>query len=64
MGKKNLAIVFLTILILDGLVKYRCLFESYDSTFTTSDEDYANLEIIIKKMLENWETQFQNNNYM
>lgn len=53
-----------SVLILDGLVKYRCLFESYDSTFTPSDEDYANLDIIIKKMLENWETQFQNNNYM
>lgn len=53
-----------SVLILDGLVKYRCLFEEYDKEFTPKDEDYLKLEVIIKKMLKNWETQFQNNNLL
>lgn len=53
-----------TVLIFDGLVKYRCLFEDYDQSFTYKEEDYLLLEKIIERMLKNWETQFQNNDYL
>ncbi len=45
-----------SILILDGLTKYRCLFQDYDSTFKSSPEDYELLTKIILKMVQNWDT--------
>ena len=42
------------VLLLDGLVKYRCLFKDYDPTFTATDYDYFLLEGLIKRIIDSW----------
>lgn len=43
-----------TILLLDGLVKYRCLFKDYDSSFKAIDFDYVTLEVLLLKIINSW----------
>ena len=45
-------------LLLDGLVKHRCLFKDYDSTFEAKDEDYQIVERLLIRMINGWETNF------
>jgi len=45
-----------TILLLDGLVKWRCLFRDYDPTFTAIEEDYVELEALVSKIILSWKT--------
>lgn len=45
-------------LLIDGLVKQRCLFEDYDSSFTAIDKDYDLAEKILIRMAEGWKTKF------
>jgi len=52
-----------TILILDGIVKFRCLFQDYDSQFNAIDEDYQNLELILNKMIDGWDTNLENRGF-
>lgn len=52
-----------TILILDGLVKFRCLFQDYDKTYTPKDEDYDLTERILVYMVKSWDTDFRNSNW-
>jgi len=42
-------------LILDGLVKFRCLFEDFDDKFVVKEEDYALLERILLKIVRSWD---------
>ena len=42
-----------TILLLDGIVKFRCLFEG-DKSFKTKPEDYFDLKNILKYLCESW----------
>ncbi len=44
-----------TYLILDGLVKYRCLFEDLDDSFEAKDIDYDTAEKILVEMVTNWD---------
>lgn len=44
------------VLLLDGLVKYRCLFEDYDETFTPKKKDYKLLKKIVERMIKSWRT--------
>lgn len=43
-------------LLIDGLVKRRCLFKDYDSTFTPKQEDYDLAERILIRMVRGWDT--------
>jgi hypothetical protein len=45
-----------TVLLLDGIIKQRCLFKDYDSSFEAKEEDYELLNKIITKMIESWKT--------
>lgn len=47
-----------SVLILDGIVKLRCLFKDYDSTLTAIDEDYEKLKKILIAMVQAWDTDF------
>jgi hypothetical protein len=47
-----------SVLVLDGLVKYRCLFQDYDPNFKPNDEDYNLLEKILIHMINTWNTNF------
>ena len=51
------------ILILDGLVKYRCLFRDFDNSFNPKEEDYEDLERILIHMIKTWETEFDRNSW-
>lgn len=51
------------ILILDGLVKYRCLFRDFDKSFNPKKEDYEDLERILIHMIKTWETEFDKNSW-
>jgi hypothetical protein len=42
------------VLLLDGIVKYRCLFDSSDATFTPIDKDYEVLEKLILRIIKGW----------
>ena len=42
------------ILLLDGIVKQRCLFTDYDDTFLVKDEDYLALDKLVKRIIETW----------
>jgi hypothetical protein len=42
-------------LLIDGLVKTRCLFQDYDPTFTPKDEDYELAEKILIPIIKSWE---------
>lgn len=46
------------VLVLDGLVKYRCLFRDYDPNFAPTEEDYDLLEHILVHMVKTWDTNF------
>ena len=43
-------------LLIDGLVKYRCLFRDYDPQFKAIEEDYKKAEKILIRMVESWDT--------
>jgi len=43
-------------LLIDGLVKHRCLFKDYDETFTPKQEDYDLAERILIRMVKGWDT--------
>ncbi len=43
-------------LLIDGLVKERCLFKDYDTTFTPKQEDYDLAERIFVRMVKGWDT--------
>ncbi len=43
-------------LLIDGLVKHRCLFKDYDATFTPQQEDYDLAERILVRMIKSWDT--------
>jgi hypothetical protein len=47
-----------SILLLDGLVKFRCLFKDYDTTFTPKQEDIDWLIKILDRMVEGWTYNF------
>lgn len=49
-----------TVLILDGITKFRCLFRDYDKEFKATEEDYNNLDKILTKMILGWDTNLQN----
>jgi hypothetical protein len=51
------------VLILDGLVKYRCLFKDYDNSFTAKEEDYVLLERIVCHMILTWDTNFNRDSW-
>lgn len=46
-------------LLIDGLCKMRCLFESRDSTFAAKQEDYGLAERILVRMVKSWDTNLQ-----
>ncbi len=52
-----------TILLLDGITKYRCLFRDYDSTFKSTEEDYKLLEKIITHMVKTWDSNLEDDGW-
>ncbi len=46
-----------TFLLIDGLVKHRCLFKDYDSSFKPKKEDYVAAERILVRMVKSWDTE-------
>jgi hypothetical protein len=44
-----------TKLVLDGIVKYRCIFKDFDDSFEAKQEDYDNAERILVGMVKNWD---------
>lgn len=46
------------VLLLDGLVKMRCLFVDYDDSFKANDDDYIKLEEMGLAIIRSWETIF------
>ena len=44
-----------TKLVLDGVVKYRCIFKDFDDSFEAKQEDYDNTERILVGMVKNWD---------
>jgi len=44
-----------TKLILDGIVKYRCIFQDFDDSFEAKQIDYDNTERILVGMIKNWD---------
>jgi hypothetical protein len=45
-----------TYLLIDGIVKTRCLFRDYDPTFTPKKEDYDTAERLLIRMVKSWDT--------
>ena len=45
-----------TLLILDGIIKYRCIFKDFDNSFEANEEDYINLERIMVMIVKSWKT--------
>ena len=45
-----------TKLMLDGIVKFRCIFEDFDTKFEAIDKDYDDLERIMVRMVKSWDT--------
>jgi hypothetical protein len=43
-------------LLIDGLVKLRCIFQDFDDTFTAKQEDYDLAERILVRMVKSWDT--------
>jgi hypothetical protein len=43
-------------LLIDGLVKHRCLFKDYDPLFLAKKEDYDLAECILVRMVKGWDT--------
>jgi hypothetical protein len=52
-----------TILLLDGIVKHRCLFKDYDNTYSPKDCDYDDLERLLIHMVNTWETNFNHDSW-
>ena len=52
-----------TVLILDGLVKHRCLFKDFDNTFKIKEEDYNDLERVLIHMVQTWSTNFNKDSW-
>jgi hypothetical protein len=50
-------------LLIDGLVKHRCLFKDYDATFTPKQEDYDLAERILVRMVKSWDTDMSPKEY-
>ena len=46
-------------LLVDGLIKHRCLFKDYDETFVATDEDYDMAERILIRMVKGWDTNLR-----
>jgi len=44
-----------TKLVLDGIVKYRCIFKDFDPGFEATDKDYDDAERILIGMVKNWD---------
>lgn len=42
-------------LLIDGIIKHRCLFIDKDSSFKVKEEDYKNALMILIKMVNNWD---------
>lgn len=49
-----------TILLLDGVTKFRCLFRDYDDSFETKEEDYDMVERLLIHMVKGWDTHMIN----
>jgi len=49
------------ILLFDGIVKYRCLFQDYDDTFMPNEADYNDLEALLKAVIASWDTKLMKN---
>jgi len=47
-----------SILLLDGLVKYRCLFEG-DSDFKAKEGDYKALREMLRYIIDSWECELR-----
>lgn len=47
-------------LLVDGLIKHRCLFRDYDETFEAKGEDYELAERILIRMVKGWDTNLSN----
>jgi len=52
-----------SVLILDGITKFRCLFKDFTADYTAKEEDYQNLELIITKMIKGWDTNLENQGF-
>jgi len=52
-----------TILLVDGIVKHRCLFRDYDKTFKPKQVDYDDAERILVHMVNTWETNFNQDSW-
>lgn len=50
-------------LLIDGIIKTRCLFKDYDFTFTAKEEDYDLAERILIRMVKGWETPLVKNQW-
>jgi len=48
-----------TKLVLDGLVKFRCIFKDFDDSFEANEEDYSHLERIMVRMVKSWDTNME-----
>ena len=46
-------------LLVDGLIKHRCLFRDYDETFIATVEDYDMAERILIRMVKGWDTNLR-----
>jgi len=46
------------ILLLDGIVKFRCIFEDKDPTYTPIEKDYMEVEELMKFITESWKIEF------
>ena len=44
-----------TRLVLDGVIKYRCIFKDFDPLFEANEQDYDNTERILVGMVKNWD---------
>jgi len=43
-----------TTLVLDGIVKYRCIFQDFDGKFEAKESDYELCEKLLSEMIDNW----------
>jgi hypothetical protein len=48
-----------TKLLLDGIIKLRCLFQDHDSTFTAKPVDYEVLERLLTRIFKGWNTNLR-----
>lgn len=50
-----------SMLLLDGITKYRCLCQDFDPTFTPKDCDYDDLERLLISMVKSWDSNISGN---